>query len=162
MDNFRILDESYFVTIRGYSFENKKAIHIDGTMVKKNNSIVQIIDYTVNSTKNDREYYRQSVNVNGLVKSNQRNSSYESCKILDISIGGIKFQTKEEFTKSSILSIKSDILNDLVLKCEIKRVKNQGMNNTYSCKFINNDKNTETQLSKIISDIQIRSRRLGR
>lgn len=184
-DLARPLDrEPYPANLRGFESTQGLAVHMRGMISQETEVTWQVEDLEFLGKDNDRAYFRQTTDLRGEItrtepdgeeifhrmdlpgevtreKSNER-LTYP-CVVLNISAGGVCFQTKEQFNVGETLTLSTQLLPGqeiAPLTCQVRRVTPRRGGNHYGCQFLQLNSVKQNQISKAI--VQLQMKRLRR
>ena len=148
-----------YVTLRGYEESVRKAVHMEGDMVKRNDKEWRVSNVHVTGKDNDRNFFRQDTgSADGTVTPmKQTGISSNPCKIINISAGGACIQTDREFMVGDKLLLRANPLKDLELPtliCVVRRVTRRKGAYEYGCEFDNLRPSVEDAIAKSIMEMQ--------
>ncbi len=150
--------EYYPVLMRGYQVKTRKAVHMEGNITPQGNGVWSVEDLKITSKDNDRAFYRQETTVRGTVMPlRQRGIAEASCRLINVSAGGVCIQTAAEFMVGERFLLKSTLFEGwkpTPVMCAVRRVTRRKSSTEYGCEFIDLSPAIESAITRAIMDIQ--------
>lgn len=108
-------------------------------------------------TEEKRNFFRQNIRVEALIRA-LRDGEAKSCRILDVSAGGVLIRCKEEFRLGELVRLsgvhlleKEDVFN---FTCRVQRAIPDGSYTNYGCQFEQLTEKDEDRLMRVILVLQ--------
>lgn len=151
------------VRIRGYRDEDSKAVYLEGNIQPDSNRIWKVERLRLIKIGNDRAFFRLETNLEAQVEALGRaGAREETCKLLNISVGGACIGTKSEYRTGERCLLTVQFLPDsepTVLHCQILRtVKNDGTKFEYGCRFVELNEAGQDKIMQAIFALQRKKR----
>ena len=121
----------------------------------KSSSYLELSNMECDIVSNDRKYKRVEVNAIGdSINLMHGGGQFVTCRLIDISVGGVKFSSVNSYRVGDIVMIRTDIIKESKnhpMKCKICRVEGAGRASyIYSGKFIDLSKGSEKEISELV------------
>lgn len=147
------------VNIRGYSEKYRKAAHLEAVITPKPHRVWQAEQIRVIKTSNDRAFFRIDLDLSAVAAPIGRPGlAEEECRLLNVSVGGVRFRSKAPHYTGDKLLLKAQFLPDRdpsLMFCQVLRVIEPEKGDTeYGCKFIELNEADEDKILQIIFDLQ--------
>lgn len=151
------------VNIRGYSDYVRKVVYMKGVIASGANPIWEVEELSVVRSGNDRAFFRLDTNIDATVTMfTGLEIGEKPCRLVNVSAGGVCFESQYRYHKSDTLLLKFKLLEDSqmsVAYCKIVRVTEKGEKNSeYGCEFLELTEDARTELAKDIFAIQCKMR----
>ena len=154
----RIGSDGLAVTMRGYQETVKKAVHMSCRLTPFEDGGYKVEALEITSKDNDRAYYRQETAISGeVVPVRQRGMSEATCRLVNISAGGVCFIATAQYKVGDRLLLKTNLLPGVEMApflCAVRRANKKRFGYEYGCEFIQLDSGTEEMLAKAIMEMQ--------
>lgn len=127
-----------------------------GKVIASTDKLWRVSDIKVLSKKNIRKNNRESINMSGTLDCKVGEIIREDkCRVLDISIGGAKIESKRKMNEKDRFIL--DITyrgTRLLLTCNIRRVQTTETGYEYGCQFEHLTNQTLDRLNKMVFEIE--------
>lgn len=127
-----------------------------GKVIASTDKLWRVSDIKVLSKKNIRKNNRESINISGTLDCKVGEIIREDkCRVLDISIGGAKIESKRKMNEKDRFIL--DITyrgTRLLLTCNIRRVQTTETGYEYGCQFEHLTNQTLDRLNKMVFEIE--------
>lgn len=133
--------EDISVKVRGYNDCERKAVFMEGTMSPAGKHIWQLKDLAITRIENERAFNRLSTDIDAtVIAADGANEGEKSCKLLNISIGGVSIGSEYRYYKGDRFLLRARLLEDRpvsVMYCEVLRVVEKAVSRyEYGCRFL--------------------------
>lgn len=144
------------IRLRGYNDWKSKAVFMEGTMLPKQKHIWKIEDLVITRIENERAYSRLSTDIDASVTSSGGNEEGEkSCKVLNISVGGVSIGSEYRYYKGDRFILKAKLAEDRpvsVMYCEVLRVVEKATARyEYGCRFLELTEADQEEITQAIA-----------
>ena len=162
----RLPDDTYMeVLLRGYSDKEKQAIHLSGMLSHRQDGLWDVDDIELEAKDNDRAFFRQPTTISGEITPMTKNDGIygETCRVINISAGGVCIFTDVELRKGDKILLKSNLLEGWSLTpllCVVRRITKRKNGFEYGCEFIDLTPVTEDVIAKAIMQMQVKQRKM--
>ncbi len=151
--------KSLHVAMRGYQESVKKAVHMDCWLVPfEDDGCFKAEKLSVTGKDNDRAFYRQETAISGaVVPLRQKGMSDATCRLVNISAGGVCFLATANYAVGDKLQLKTNMLPGVEtppLVCVVRRATKKRFGFEYGCEFTALDTETEELLARAIMEMQ--------
>ena len=159
-------DEPLPVRIRGYFAEEQKAVTMEGTIsaAPQASNLWLAENIVVVSVENSRAFFRLETRLEAVIIPLDEGKE-EKCRLLNISVGGVRIQTDTPYLAGDQFRLRVQLLADRdpsVILCEVMRViKKENAPLEYGCRFLDLKEADEDRITENIFAAQ-RKRRGGR
>ena len=156
--------ESIHVKIRGYSYNTRTAVYMEGVIIPGPQHIWQVEELTVVRVGNDRAFFRLETNLDATAAMfSGLNMGEKPCKLLNISVGGASVSSEYRYHKGDKFLLKVRLLEDRpesAMFSQIVRVveKDEGKFE-YGCRFLELTEADQEQITQNIFAAQRQKRR---
>ncbi len=155
--------ESMRVKIRGYVYQEKKAIYMEGIITPKPDGIWLAENLVLTKVNNDRAFFRINTDIDSIITNvNGIDKKERECKVINISVGGVCVCTEDIFYENDKFLLKVKLLAERepsVMYCQVLRItKRSGYKYEYGCKFLGL---SEVEQDKITQNIFAVQRKKG-
>lgn len=159
-------EKPFQANIRGYSDEERKAVYLKGVIMPVSERVWRAEEVTLEQIKNDRAFFRLSVDMEATLTSFGTFSGGEKpCRLLNISVGGAGVLSKEEYQEGDKLLLKVRLLEDApesLLYCQVLRItKKDDAQFEYGCRFLGLSEGDQEKISQQIFTAQRQKRNHG-
>lgn len=156
---YRDTEEPLPVRLRGYSGRKSKAAYLEGEIhPTEDTKIWRVEKLTLSRLENDRSYFRMDVAMDAaLIPVGRPGASEEPCRLVDLSIGGVRIASPRQFQTGERLLISVALTPSgppSTILCQILRVVGQETDYEYGCRFLELNKADEDRIVQIIFDLQ--------
>lgn len=159
--------EPLAVHIRGYHDRTRKAVYMEGVITPQPKHIWLVAHLSISKVSNDRAFFRLETNLDASVtKFSGRNAGEFPCKLLNISVGGARITSEQQYWKGDKLLLTVKLLEDRdpsIMYCEVLRVieKEEGPRE-YGCQFLELNEADQDRITENIFAAQRKSRSGGK
>lgn len=155
----REIPEPLPVRLRGYSIRKSKAAYLEGIIhPSENGQIWHVEKLTLLKLENDRSYFRMDVSMDaGLTPVDRPGAEEEPCKLVDLSVGGVRIASPNRHQVGERLLLSVDLTPGKApstILCQILRVIGQEHDYEYGCRFIDLNDADEDRIVQIIFALQ--------
>ena len=152
-------DKPLDVRIRGYSAYKRKAVYMEGVITPETKSMWRVENLVIKKVENDRAFFRLNVDVDAVLTRYEGPDAAEiTCRLLNISIGGVCIFTKEEYGMGSKFRLRVRLLEgkpEFSLRCEILRIiEKDETGYEYGCRFLEITEEEEQRIIQSMFAIQ--------
>ena len=156
-------DEPIPAQIRGYNDDERKAVHLEGIITAKPNHVWEVEGLRVSLLRNDRAFFRLSINLDAEFTPFGGGVGEElPCKLLNISVGGASIGTDYVFQTGDRLRLKVKLMEERdfsYLFCEVLRIIPREDGTTeYGCRFLNLSEADQDKITENIFAAQMKRR----
>lgn len=156
-------EEPVPVTLRGYSSIEGKAVILEGTIRPGLNGLWEVEHIILVKRGNDRAFFRVDTNIDGgVTPMGSFSTKEESCKVLNISVGGACVGSKLRHNVGDKFILSAKLLPELepsMLFCQVLRILERRVDYyEYGCQFLRLSSSDEERILQIIFDIQRKRR----
>lgn len=156
-------EEPVPVTLRGYSSIEGKAVILEGTIRPGLNGLWEVEHIILVKRGNDRAFFRVDTNIDGgVTPMGSFSTKEESCKVLNISVGGVCVGSKLRHNVGDKFILSAKLLPELepsMLFCQVLRILERRVDYyEYGCQFLRLSSSDEERILQIIFDIQRKRR----
>ena len=151
------------VHIRGYHDHLRKAVYMEGVITPQPKHIWLVAHLSVARVGNDRAFFRLETNLDASVtKFSGRNAGEYPCKLLNISVGGARIVSEQQYWEGDKLLLTVKLLEDRdpsIMYCQVLRVieKEDGPRE-YGCQFLELNEADQDRITENIFAAQRKSR----
>ncbi len=158
-------EEPIPVTLRGYSSKDGKAVVIEGTIRPGPSGVWQAERLVLIKRSNDRAFFRVDTSIDaGITPMGSFSVEEETCKLLNISVGGACVGTKQRYNVGDKFILRVKLLPDLepsLMFCQILRIIERKHDYfEYGCRFLRLSTSDEERILQIIFDLQRKRRQV--
>ncbi|WP_295750032.1 PilZ domain-containing protein [uncultured Oscillibacter sp.] len=167
IDNPILKDQSeiqpLYVHIRGYHDRQRKAVYMEGVITPQPKHIWLVSQLSVVRVGNDRAFFRLDTNLEANVtKFSGRNAGEHPCRLLNISVGGARIASTQQYWEGDKLLLTVKLLEDRgpsVMYCQVLRVieKEDGPTE-YGCQFLELNEADQDKITENIFTAQRKRR----
>ena len=156
--------ESFPVHIRGYHDHLRKAVYMEGFITPQPKHIWLVSHLYVARVGNDRAFFRLDTNLDAsITKFSGRNAGEFPCKLLNISVGGARVSSEQQYWEGDKLLLTVKLLEDRdpsIMYCQVLRVieKEDGPRE-YGCQFLEMNEADQDKITENIFAAQRKSRK---
>lgn len=155
------LKEPLPVRLRGYSIRKSKAAHMEGVMhPSADEKIWRVEKLTLSKLENERAYFRMDVAIDaGLTAVGRPGAEEEPCKLVDLSVGGVRIASANQHQVGERLLLSVDLTPGKApstILCQILRVIAQEGDYEYGCRFIELSDADEDRIVQVMFALQRR------
>lgn len=152
---------SVSVKIRGYNDVERKAIFMEGTITPGQEHVWKVKDLAVLKVENERSFPRMSTNIDAVITvPGEASGAEESCKLLNISVGGASIGTEQRYYKGDTFLLKAKLVEEspaAVLYCEVLRITERNESwFEYGCRFLELTEAGQEQITQDIAHMHFR------
>lgn len=156
---YRDTEEPLPVRLRGYSGRRSKAAYLEGEIrPSEDTGIWRVEKLTLSKLENDRSYFRMDVAMDAaLTPVGRPGAAEEPCRLVDLSIGGVRIASPHQFQTGERLLISAVLTPGgppSTMLCQILRVVGQEADYEYGCRFLELNEADEDRIVQIIFDLQ--------
>lgn len=157
-------DEPLPVKIRGYHDQDKKAVHLEGSISFLENHSWKVEELTFIRTSNDRAFFRLSTDLEATVTMfGGLLGGERECRLLDISVGGARIGSQFRYYENDKFLLKVCLLEggpESAIFCKVLRVIEKGESKfEYGCQFVELNEDDQDKIAQTIFAAQIAKRR---
>lgn len=147
------------VRLRGYSIRKSKAAYLEGEIrPSEDEGIWRVEKLTLSRLENERSYFRMDVAMDaGLTPVGRPGAEEEPCKLVDLSVGGVRIASTNRHQIGERLLISVELTPGKApstILCQILRVVGQEQDYEYGCRFIELNDADEDRIVQIIFALQ--------
>lgn len=159
--------EALPVHIRGYHDRLRKAVYMEGFITPQPKHIWLVSHLYVARVGNDRAFFRLDTNLPASVtKFSGRNAGESSCRLLNISVGGARISSDQQYWEGDKLLLTVRLLEDRppsIMYCQVLRVieKEEGPAE-YGCQFLELNEADQDRITENIFTAQRKSRTVSK
>lgn len=156
--------EAIPVHIRGYHDRLRKAVYMEGFITPQPKHIWLVSHLFVARVGNDRAFFRLETNQDASVtKFSGRNAGEFPCRLLNISVGGARIASEQQYWEGDKLLLTVKLLEDRdpsIMYCQVLRVieKEEGPRE-YGCQFLEMNEADQDKITENIFAAQRKSRK---
>lgn len=152
------------VHIRGYNDHYKKAVYMEGVISPLPEHIWKVEELVVARVGNDRAFFRLDTDIDAHVtKFSGRNAGEQPCKLLNISVGGARISSSQQYWEGDKLLLNVRLFegrDNSVMFCQVLRViEKENDSYEYGCQFLELTEADEGKITQNIFDIQRKMRK---
>lgn len=156
-------EEPIPVVLRGYSSLENKAVQLEGTIRPDPSGKWQAENLVLVKRSNERAFFRVDTNIDaGLTPMGSFSKAEETCKILNLSVGGICLGSRERHNVGDKFILHTKLLQELessLMFCQILRIIERKHDYfEYGCQFLRLSAADEERILQIIFDLQRKQR----
>lgn len=153
------IEEPLPVRLRGFSIRKSKAVYLEGIIrPSEDERIWHAEKLTLSKLENDRSYFRMDVAMDaGLIPVGHPGAEEEPCKLVDLSVGGVRIASPHQHQVGERLLISVDLTPGKApstILCQILRVIAQERDYEYGCRFIELNDADEDRIVQIMFALQ--------
>lgn len=152
------------VRIRGYHDRERKAVHMEGTIVPlPEDNFWQVEDLIITDTNNDRAFFRLDTNQDATATIFRGlNSGVHPCRLLNISVGGALIRSETPYEPGDKFMLQVKLLADRepsAMYCQVLRIihKEDGPDE-YGCRFLELNESDQDRITESIFAVQRQNR----
>lgn len=142
------------VNLRGYNDCERKAVFMEGKITPKEKHIWQVENLLVTRVENERSFPRFTTDIDAVIISDSEEEEINTCKLLNISIGGASIGSEQRYYKGDkfLLKVKlSENEQPFIVYCEVLRVMEKEVSKfEYGCRFVELTEASREQISQNI------------
>ena len=152
------------VHIRGYHDRLRKAVYMEGFISPLPKHIWLVSHLNVARVGNDRAFFRLDTDLDAsITKFSGRNAGEHPCKLLNISVGGARIASEQQYWEGDKLLLTVKLLEDRdpsIMYCKVLRVieKEEGPYE-YGCQFLELNEADQDKITENIFAAQRKSRK---
>lgn len=151
------------VHIRGYHDRLNKAVYMEGCISPLPKHIWQVTHLNVARVGNDRAFFRLETDVAASInKFSGRNTGEASCRMLNISVGGARLVSSQQYWEGDKFLLTVKLLEDRepsIIYCQVVRVfEKEDGSREYGCKFLELNEADQDRITENIFTAQRLSR----
>lgn len=155
------------VHIRGYHDRLKKAVYMEGFITPEPKHIWLVSHFYVARVGNDRAFFRLETNLDAnITKFSGRNAGEHPCKLLNISVGGARIASEQQYWEGDKLLLTVKLLEDRdpsIMYCKVLRViEKEDAPFEYGCQFLELNEADQDKITENIFTAQRKSRKAAR
>lgn len=155
------LEEPLPVRLRGYSIRKSKAAYLEGVIRPSGDERIWHVEkLTLLKLENDRSYFRMDVAMDAsLTAVGRPGAEEEPCKLVDLSVGGVRIASQNQHQVGERLLISVDLTPGKApstILCQILRIIGQERDYEYGCRFIDLNDADEDRIVQIMFALQRR------
>lgn len=159
--------ESLPVHIRGYHDRLKKAVYMEGFISPQPKHIWLVSHLYVARVGNDRAFFRLDTDLPASVtKFSGRNAGEHPCRLLNISVGGARIASEQQYWEGDKLLLTVKLLEDRdpsIMYCQVLRViEKEDAPSEYGCQFLELNEADQDKITENIFTAQRKSRKGSR
>lgn len=150
------------VKLRGFQ-KDSQAFSLNGTVGKTSADFWQVEKLEILQSQDSRNFFRQSTDVEAQVMPSGRYRGVDQgaeCKVLDVSAGGVRIQTKSVFEKGDFFQLEASFLPEeepFSVTCRVLRAAERGEGKfEYGCEFQAMSEREQQRLLRAIFTMQRR------
>lgn len=152
------------VQLRGYNDSERKAVYMQGLLTPKSESVWQIEELVVTKLTNEREFFRLDTNLDATITAfSEFQAGEKPCKLLDISVGGARIGSDQQYELGDKFMLKVKLLEDRPMStifCQVLRIiEKEEEKFEYGCKFVEMTTEDEESITRNIFAAQSQKRR---
>lgn len=156
-------EEPIPVVLRGYSSLENKAVVMQGTIRPTMNGMWQAENLVLVKRINERAFFRVDTNIDvGITPMGSFSTAEESCKLLNISVGGVCIGSKRRHNVGDKFILQAKLLPDLessLMFCQILRIIERKHDYfEYGCQFLQLTTSDEDRILQVIFNLQRKQR----
>ena len=156
--------EALPVHIRGYHDRLRKAVYMEGFISPMPKHIWLVSHLHVARVGNDRAFFRLETNLPASVtKFSGRSAGEYPCRLLNISVGGARIASEQQYWEGDKLLLTVKLLEDRdssIMYCQVLRVieKEDGPRE-YGCRFLEMNDTDQDKITENIFAAQLKARK---
>lgn len=155
--------ESIHVKIRGYSYNTRTAVYMEGVIIPGPQHIWQVEELTVVRVGNDRAFFRLETNLDATAAMfSGLNMGEKPCKLLNISVGGACISSETPYQTGDKFMLKVRLMEDRpesIMYCQVLRViQQEGKRTQYGCRFLELTQEDQEKITQNIFAVQRQQR----
>jgi len=155
----REMEAPLTVQLRGYSSRKSKAAYLEGAISPtEDERIWRVENLTLVKLENDRSYFRMDVSMDAtLISVGRPGAEEEPCKLVNISLGGVRIASANQHQIGDRLLISVDLTPGKApstMLCQVLRIIGQDQDYEYGCRFIELNDADEDRIMQIIFALQ--------
>ena len=158
--------EALPVHIRGYHDRLRKAVYMEGFITPQPKHIWLVSHLYVARVGNDRAFFRLDTDLPASVsKFSGRNAGDFPCRLRNISVGGARFSSQQQYWEGDKLLLTVKLLEDRdpsIMYCQVLRVlesEEEGAPFEYGCQFLELNEADQDKITENIFAAQRKSRK---
>ncbi|MCX4370520.1 MAG: PilZ domain-containing protein [Dysosmobacter sp.] len=151
------------VHIRGYHDRLRKAVYMEGFITPQPKHIWLVSHLSVARVGNDRAFFRLDTDIPASVtKFSGRNAGEHPCRLLNISVGGARISSEQQYWEEDKLLLTVKLLEDRdpsIMYCKVLRViEKEDAPCEYGCQFLELNEADQDKITENIFTAQRKSR----
>ena len=150
--------EPYPANLRGFEASQGLAVHMRGMISRETDVTWRVEGLEFLGKDNDRAFFRQATDLRGEVtRMDSDDKATYQCAIINISAGGVCFQSAEQFDVGETVSLNAQLLPGQEMEpllCQVRRVTPRRGGSHYGCQFLQLNSVKENQISRAIMQLQ--------
>ena len=155
------------VRIRGYHDHDRKAVYMEGSISPRPKHIWQVENLSLARVGNERAFFRLETDLEASVtKFSGRGAGERSCRLLNISVGGARILSEQQYWEGDKLLLTVKLMEDRdpsVMFCQVLRVINREDGSyEYGCRFLEMNENDQDKITENIFAAQRKSRQTAK
>ena len=159
--------EALPVHIRGYHDRLNKAVYMEGFISPQPKHVWLVSHLYVARVGNDRAFFRLDTDVAASIsKFSGRNAGEAPCRMLNISVGGARIVSRQQYWEGDKLLLTVRLLEDRdpsIMYCQVLRViEKEDGSREYGCKFLELNEADQDRITENIFTAQRLSRAASR